>query len=141
LICRIVLIGDTLPDRKSRVKRPIVSGIGRPADDADEKIGGPGRTRTCDNAVMSGRKKPGQPAENLGFSLRIAESGCKQFQSVTLGCVPFACRGTQATSKRRNADPHRAIEIVVVGAGDDGSREEAADDEAADDEHHHDGEP
>jgi hypothetical protein len=32
-----------------------------------EKIGSPGRTRTCDNTVMSGRKKPGEPQKSEVF--------------------------------------------------------------------------
>jgi hypothetical protein len=40
-------------------------------------------------------EKTRRSAEILGCSLRIAESGCKQFQSLKFNCGPFACRASQ----------------------------------------------
>ena len=58
-----------------------------------EKIGGPGRTRTCDNTVMSGPKKPGQQRKSQGFRWESLNLAPKDFNWLRLAACPSRAAG------------------------------------------------
>jgi hypothetical protein len=76
-----------------------------------EKIGGPGRSRTCDNTVMSGRKKPGESQQTSVFrceSLNLTANDSSAASEPTASIrVPseissFSAQQLESSSQRRS---------------------------------------